>query len=206
VEPRSNRVSARQDFQRVFSVALRFLFKFTAVVREPVAPPYSLPINSAPVTYNTLLPVTISMSGQEDILDGLEVNLKRSIKFSFSSNLTPQSLLALTPAQEYYGSQIVDGRDPNDQWKAKKQTKEEKHAAKKAKLDPANQKSALDIMKERELKRKRELGMDEDEEEKVDAEKQEGGKRQKVEETADEAGKPISAKRRGRRRGRRLRS
>jgi hypothetical protein len=89
VEPRSNRVSARQDFQRVFSVALRFLFKFTAVVREPVAPPYSLPINSAPVTYNTLLPVTISMSGQEDILDGLEVNLKRSIKFSFSSNLTP---------------------------------------------------------------------------------------------------------------------
>jgi hypothetical protein len=42
-------------------------------------------------------------------------------------------------------------------------------------------------MKERELKRKRELGMDEDEEEKVDAEKQEGGKRQKVEETADEA-------------------
>jgi hypothetical protein len=42
-------------------------------------------------------------------------------------------------------------------------------------------------MKERELKRKRELGMDEDEEETVDAEKQEGGKRQKVEETADEA-------------------
>lgn len=96
-------------------------------------------------------------------------------------------MLALTPAQEYYGSQIVDGRDPNDQWKAKKQTKEEKHAAKKAKLDPANQKSALDIMKERELKRKRELGMDEGEEEKVDAEKPEGGKRQKVEETADEA-------------------
>jgi hypothetical protein len=99
-----------------------------------------------------------------------------------------ESLLALTPAQEYYGSQIVDGRDPNDQWKAKKQTKEEKHAAKKAKLDPANQKSALDIMKERELKRKRELGMDDGDEEMVDAdEKQEGGKRQKVEETADEA-------------------
>ena len=99
-----------------------------------------------------------------------------------------ESLLALTPAQEYYGSQIVDGRDPNDQWKAKKQTKEEKHAAKKAKLDPANQKSALDIMKERELKRKRELGMDDGDEEMVDAdEKQEGGKSQKVEETADEA-------------------
>jgi len=99
-----------------------------------------------------------------------------------------ESLLALTPAQEYYGSQIVDGRDPNDQWKAKKQTKEEKHAAKKAKLDPANQKSALDIMKERELKRKRELGMDDGEVEMVDAdEKPDGGKRQKVEETADEA-------------------
>lgn len=37
------------------------------------------------------------------------------------------------------------------------------------------------------MKRKRELGMDEDEGEKVDAEKQEGGKRQKVEETAEEA-------------------
>lgn len=42
-------------------------------------------------------------------------------------------------------------------------------------------------MKERELKRKRELGMDEGEDDKVDAEKQDGGKRQKVEETADEA-------------------
>lgn len=98
-----------------------------------------------------------------------------------------ESLLALTPAQDYYGSQIVDGRDPNDQWKAKKQTKEEKQAAKKAKLDPANQKSALDIMKERELKRKRELGMEEEQEDEVDAEKQDGGKRQKVEETPEEA-------------------
>lgn len=42
-------------------------------------------------------------------------------------------------------------------------------------------------MKERELKRKRELGMDEGEEEEVAAEKPEGGKRQKVEETAEEA-------------------
>jgi hypothetical protein len=42
-------------------------------------------------------------------------------------------------------------------------------------------------MKERELKRKRELGMDDAEEEKVAAEKPDGGKRQKVEETADEA-------------------
>ncbi|KAM0719119.1 hypothetical protein Q7P37_005024 [Cladosporium fusiforme] len=120
------------------------------------------------------------MSGQEDILDGLEERLQSHAK-AF------ESLLALTPAQEYYGSQIVDGRDPNDQWKAKKQTKEEKQAAKKAKLDPANQKSALDIMKERELKRKRELGMDEEEEQTVAAEKPDGGKRQKVEETPEEA-------------------
>lgn len=120
------------------------------------------------------------MSGQEDILDGLEERLQDHAK-AF------ESLLALTPAQDYYGSQIVDGRDPNDQWKAKKQTKEEKQAAKKAKLDPANQKSALDIMKERELKRKRELGMDEEEAEEADVEKQDGGKRQKVEETAEDA-------------------
>ena len=39
----------------------------------------------------------------------------------------------------------------------------------------------------RELKRKRELGMDDGEEEKVAAEKPDGGKRQKVEETAEEA-------------------
>lgn len=69
-------------------------------------------------------------------------------------------MLALTPAQEYYGTAIVDGRDPAEQWRAKKQSKAEKKAARKAKLDPANQKSALDIMKEREKKRKRELGMD----------------------------------------------
>ena len=42
-------------------------------------------------------------------------------------------------------------------------------------------------MKERELKRKRELGMDDAEEETVAAEKPDGGKRQKVEETAEEA-------------------
>lgn len=72
-------------------------------------------------------------------------------------------MLALTPAREYYGSQIDDGLDPSEQWNRKKQSKEEKRAAKKAKLDPANQKSALDVMKEREKKRKRELGMDDEE-------------------------------------------
>ena len=77
-----------------------------------------------------------------------------------SHNRAFESLLALTPAREYYGSHIVDGRDPSEQWNRKKQTKEEKKAARKAKLRPENQKSALDILKEREGemlgKRKRE--------------------------------------------------
>ncbi|KAI7317250.1 hypothetical protein KC315_g10477, partial [Hortaea werneckii] len=112
-----------------------------------------------------------------------------------------ESLLALTPAREYYGSQIEDGLDPSEQWNRKKQTKEQKKAAKKAKLDPANQKSALDIMKERERKRKRELG---EEEEEVDAgqgaddDGKEGGeKRQKVEnEDAGEAKRRAKAEKR----------
>ncbi|KAK3674607.1 hypothetical protein LTR78_005693 [Recurvomyces mirabilis] len=69
-----------------------------------------------------------------------------------------ESLMALAPAREYFGSQIDDGLEPSEQWNRKKQTKEQKRAAKKAKLDPANQKSALDVMKEHERKRKRELG------------------------------------------------
>ncbi|RMY33069.1 hypothetical protein D0866_06178 [Hortaea werneckii] len=112
-----------------------------------------------------------------------------------------ESLLALTPAREYYGSQIEDGLDPSEQWNRKKQTKEQKKAAKKAKLDPANQKSALDIMKERERKRKRELG---EEEEEVDAgqgaddDGKEGGeKRQKVDnEDAGEAKRRAKAEKR----------
>lgn len=75
-----------------------------------------------------------------------------------------ESLLALTPAQEYYGSAAVDGRDPGEQWRAKKQTKAEKQAARKAKLDPANQKSALDVMQENEKKRKRESVVEEEDE------------------------------------------
>lgn len=51
-----------------------------------------------------------------------------------------------------------------NQWQRKKQTKEEKKAARKAKLDPANQKTAKDVMDENERKRKRELGMDSEEE------------------------------------------
>ncbi|KAK5692343.1 hypothetical protein LTR17_025368 [Elasticomyces elasticus] len=105
-----------------------------------------------------------------------------------------ESLMALTPAREYFGSQVVDGLDPSEQWSRKKQTKEQKRAAKKAKLDPANQKSALDIMKERERKRKRELGMEQDDDQdgegEVEGEVEEGGekKRQKVvKEVDDEA-------------------
>lgn len=100
-----------------------------------------------------------------------------------------ESLLALTPAREYYGSQIDDGQDPSEQWNRKKQTKEQKRAAKKAKLDPANQKSALDVMKERERKRKRELGMEDEEVNEEEGEKghvKEGGeKRQKTEDGGD---------------------
>ena len=51
-----------------------------------------------------------------------------------------------------------------DQWKRKKQTPEQKRAAKKAKLDPDNWKSAKDVMDERDaaatLKRKREAEAD----------------------------------------------
>ncbi|RMZ83347.1 hypothetical protein DV737_g1693, partial [Chaetothyriales sp. CBS 132003] len=65
------------------------------------------------------------------------------------------SLLSLIPAKLYYGE------DNSDQWKRQKQTPEQKRAAKKAKLDPDNWKSAKDVADEREaaaaaLKRKRE--------------------------------------------------
>ncbi|KAK4970512.1 hypothetical protein LTR66_011554 [Elasticomyces elasticus] len=59
--------------------------------------------------------------------------------------------MSLIPAKQYYGE------DTSDQWQRKKQTKEQKRAAKKAKLDPANQKTAKDVMDENERKRKREM-------------------------------------------------
>jgi hypothetical protein len=103
------------------------------------------------------------------------------------------SLLALTPAREYYGSQIDDGLDPSEQWNRKKQSKEQKRAAKKAKLDPANQKSALDVMKEREKKRKRELGMDE--EENGDAEEDdEGGDSKRLKKQEEDDADPEAKK------------
>lgn len=51
-----------------------------------------------------------------------------------------------------------------DQWQRKKQTKEEKRAAKRAKLNPENQKSAKDVMDDNERKRKREMGIESDHE------------------------------------------
>ena len=102
-------------------------------------------------------------------------------------------MLALTPARDYYGSHVVDGKDPSEQWNRKKQTKEQKRAAKKAKLDPANQKSALDVMKEREavaLKRKRGEEEDADEEGVDEAGADEvgrGGKQKKGDGDADAA-------------------
>ncbi|KAK5714416.1 hypothetical protein LTR15_010598 [Elasticomyces elasticus] len=124
------------------------------------------------------------MAEESDTPDSLEARLQ-------SHAAAFESLMALTPAREYFGSQVVDGLDPSEQWSRKKQTKEQKRAAKKAKLDPANQKSALDIMKERERKRKRELGMEDDDQDgEGEAEVEEGGekKRQKVvKEVDDEA-------------------
>ncbi|KAI4196336.1 MAG: hypothetical protein LQ346_003244 [Caloplaca aetnensis] len=69
-------------------------------------------------------------------------------------------LLSLIPAKLYYGE------DTSDQWQRKKQTKEEARAAKIAKLDPANSKSAKDVLDERaEQARKRKREEDDDESE-----------------------------------------
>ncbi|KXT13042.1 hypothetical protein AC579_3457 [Pseudocercospora musae] len=138
------------------------------------------------------------MAQSEDPLDGLEERLQSHTK-AF------ESLLALTPAREYYGSQIDDGLDPSEQWNRKKQTKEQKRAAKKAKLDPANQKSALDVMKERELKRKRELGMEDvDDAEDTMATEKTSNKKQKKEASAEdvEAKKKAVAEKRKEKRDR----
>lgn len=64
--------------------------------------------------------------------------------------------MSLIPANLYYE------RDTSDQWQKKKQTAKERRAAKLAKLNPENQLSALDIMKEKERKRKRELEGEQD--------------------------------------------
>ncbi|KAE8352465.1 surfeit locus protein 6-domain-containing protein [Aspergillus coremiiformis] len=64
-------------------------------------------------------------------------------------------LLSLIPAKFYYGE------DGSDQWKRKKQTKEEAREAKRAKLDPDAAKTAKDVMEENARKRKRQEGQNE---------------------------------------------
>lgn len=82
------------------------------------------------------------------------------------------------------------GEDVSDQWQRKKQTKEQKRAAKRAKLDMNNYKSARDVMEEREraavagTKRTREQA---DDEENVNQEfPGEGLRRKKSKPSADE--------------------
>ncbi|KZF25889.1 SURF6-domain-containing protein [Xylona heveae TC161] len=75
--------------------------------------------------------------------DSLEERLKSHAK-AFDG------LLSLIPAKYYYGD------DNSDQWRKKKQTKDEAQKAKRAKLDPDSAKSAKDIMDENARKRKRE--------------------------------------------------
>lgn len=65
-----------------------------------------------------------------------------------------EGLMSLIPAKDYYGK---DESITSTQWqKKKKQSLEERQAAKRAKLDPASHKSAKDVMDENALKRKRE--------------------------------------------------
>ncbi|KAF1979964.1 SURF6-domain-containing protein [Bimuria novae-zelandiae CBS 107.79] len=67
-----------------------------------------------------------------------------------------EGLMSLIPAKDYYGK---DESITSTEWTrvGKKQSKAERRAAKRAKLDPANQKSALDVLEENARKRKREL-------------------------------------------------
>ncbi|KAI9884275.1 MAG: hypothetical protein M1823_003930 [Watsoniomyces obsoletus] len=74
--------------------------------------------------------------------DSLEERLNRHAR-SFDG------LLSLIPAKYYYGE------DTSNQWKKKKQTKEEARQAKRAKLDPDSIQSAKDVLDMRAKKRKR---------------------------------------------------
>ncbi|KAF2445747.1 hypothetical protein P171DRAFT_411851 [Karstenula rhodostoma CBS 690.94] len=67
-----------------------------------------------------------------------------------------EGLMSLIPAKDYYGK---DESITSTEWTrvGKKQSKAERQAAKRAKLDPANHKSALDVLEENARKRKREL-------------------------------------------------
>jgi hypothetical protein len=89
------------------------------------------------------------------------------------------------------------------QWmKTKKQTKEERQAAKRAKLDPANHKSAKDVMDENARKRKRELegegddssdiDMDIDKEKPGEGLKTASSKAKKLKTAKDVDGEPVN--------------
>ncbi|KAE9985957.1 hypothetical protein BLS_002979 [Venturia inaequalis] len=73
-----------------------------------------------------------------------------------------EGLLSLIPADLYYE------KDRSDQWEKKKQSPEERRLAKKAKLNPANHRTAKDVMDENERKRRREEGEDVEDEEASD--------------------------------------
>lgn len=90
-----------------------------------------------------------------------------------------EGLMSLIPAKDYYGK---DESITSTQWMKKKQTKEERKAAKRAKLDPANHKSAKDVMDENARKRKRELeGKGDDSSDiDIDIEKEKPGEGMKV--------------------------
>ncbi|KAK8183127.1 ribosome biogenesis protein Rrp14-C [Phyllosticta capitalensis] len=104
-----------------------------------------------------------------------------------------EGLMSLIPAKNYYGE------DTSDQWCRKKQTKAQKKAAKKAKLDPDNIQTAKDVMDENERKRKRQLeGADDDDLSESDMSGKEQphqglklkeSKRQKLEKAARQHGK-----------------
>ncbi|KAF2203040.1 SURF6-domain-containing protein [Delitschia confertaspora ATCC 74209] len=82
-----------------------------------------------------------------------------------------EGLMALIPAKEYYGK---DASITSEQWrKTKKQTREERQNAKRAKLDPASHKTAKDVLDENARKRKLELeGGDDSSEIDFDVEKE----------------------------------
>ncbi|CAK7230386.1 hypothetical protein SBRCBS47491_007568 [Sporothrix bragantina] len=88
-------------------------------------------------------------------------------------------LLSLIPAKLYYGN----GDEPSEQWRRKKQTKEEKNAARRANLDPENElnKSVKEVMEERAARNKRKLAEMSD-----GAQKKKGKKAESIDDEAEE--------------------
>jgi len=87
------------------------------------------------------------------------------------------------------------GEDVSDQWQRKKQTPEQKKAARMAKLDPANWKSAKDVYDERSAetakKRKRDQEGDEDNQKPVSQQEQPNKKQKTKEQNAPHKPKPT---------------